>query len=84
MFCGQIETIFIKTSKKMLLVYLKKKKRYNWTGLSNIKTNKLISLRVGEFNHQIGRKGLDMLVVIGSMECGDGRNRIVMRLEKAV
>ena len=70
--CGQIETIFIKTSKYMLLAYsfLKKKgkKKMELGWITNIKSNKFrhfkISLRVEEFNHEIGREGLDMLVVV--------------------
>lgn len=56
----------------MLLAYsfLKKKgkKKIELGWITNIKSNKFrhfkISLRVEEFNHEIGREGLDMLVVV--------------------
>lgn len=55
----------------MLLAYFlkkkgKKKMELGW--IINIKSNKLrhfkVSLRVEKFNHEIGREGLDMLVVV--------------------
>lgn len=56
----------------MLLAYfflkkkVKKKMELGW--IINIKSNKLrhfkVSLRVEKFNHEIGREGLDMLVVV--------------------